>query len=184
MGRVSVLALVGLLLTSISTEASASELRLGLSNHDVRGLEGGVTVQGQFVLGEMPEKPGKVKFRPFVTFSANSSGNLLRGGGGVQLNVPVSKKWFLELQTGIVAHDGQLQPVSPEFPEGRRLREDRRLFYGCPALFHLSPAVGRRIGKRAHLSVYYIHASHGGILCSTDINDGIDNVGARIGFEF
>jgi len=172
------------LLICIQPIAGANELRLGLSNHDVRGIEGGLTVQGQFVLGDLPQTRKKVKFRPFVAFSANSAGNLITGGGGIQANIFVSEKWFLEFQGGIIGHNGQLEPPSLEFPQGRRFDRTRRLFYGCPALFHLSPAVGRRIGNRAHLSLYYIHSSHGGILCGSDVNDGIDNIGARVGFSF
>jgi len=62
------------LLICIQPTAGANELRLGLSNHDVRGIEGGLTVQGQFVLGDLPQTRKKVKFRPFVAFSANSAG--------------------------------------------------------------------------------------------------------------
>ena len=182
--RLEIIFLSMILLAFQHTAANASEVRLGLSNHDTRGVEGGVTVQGQFVLGDLPEFPKKLNFRPFLTFSANSDGNLIQGGGGLQVNYLISKNWFLEFQGGIIGHNGQLLPPSAEFPFGRRLDPDRRLLFGCPALFHLSPSVGRRISKRAHLSLYYVHISHGRILCSTNINEGLDSFGGRVGFQF
>jgi hypothetical protein len=51
-------------------------------------------------------------------------------------------------------------------------------------LFHLSPAIGRRVSERANVAFYWEHLSHGQMICDDEKNEGLDNFGIRVGFEF
>jgi lipid A 3-O-deacylase len=173
------LALVGVLVSTVLGVANAGELRLGIADHDARDIEDGINVQPQFVFDSVGPL-ARYDLRPYLHSSWNSDGKLLVGGGGILKQWTGRNDWFFEAAVGIVVHDGRIDLPPRDRPgeRSRVLRNDN--VYGCRALFHLSPAIGRRLDERWIVAAYYEHMSHGQILCS-GVNPGLDNFGVRLG---
>lgn len=84
---------------------------------------------------------------------------------------------FFGVGLGIAVHDGMLTPTHPLPPDGH---DSKAL--GSRALFHVPIEIGVAVGPRLRLSAYFEHVSNGWI--GTNVNEGLDNIGARVGYRF
>lgn len=82
---------------------------------------------------------------------------------------------FFGLGLGLAIHDGALAPQTPS--DGHRLKA-----LGSRALFHVPIEIGVTFAERLRVSAYFEHVSNGWL--GTDINEGMDNLGMRIGYKF
>ena len=82
---------------------------------------------------------------------------------------------FFGLGLGIAIHDGAL---APELPQGGH----RPKALGSRALFHVPIEIGVTYAEKLRVSAYFEHVSNGWL--GTDINEGMDNIGMRIGYKF
>lgn len=94
---------------------------------------------------------------------------------GLAWRQDIAKRLFVAASAAIAVHDGDTH-----FAQGEPLNGDFA-FLGCRALFRFSGEIGVMATERTSVSAYYSHASNAG-LCSE--NEGLDNLGARIGYRF
>ena len=178
----SVLALAGAAL--IGATAQAGEIRLGAAKHDIRDREGGIDIQFEYVFDRMPVLQGQNwGIRPYLVAVTNTDGHIDFGGAGLGPEVTFANNWFAEFQVGVVGHNGRTDLPPPDQAVERQRILDTEITYGCDALFHLSPAIGRQVTERINVALYWEHLSHGQIFCSGK-NEGLDNYGVRVGFDF
>lgn len=155
-------------------------LHLGLLAHDVGPISSGredgaaVNVEAQF---RTPRALMPLLYpRPMI------GGTLALDGAGTSelyagfaWRQDFGSRLFGSASVAIAVHDGDTQ-----YQAGEPLDGDFA-FLGCRALFRFSGEIGAMATERASLSVYYSHASNAG-LCSE--NEGLDNLGARLGYRF
>jgi lipid A 3-O-deacylase len=82
---------------------------------------------------------------------------------------------FFGLGLGLAIHDGAL---SPQVPSGGH--RDKAL--GSRGLFHVPIEIGVTFADTLRVSAYFEHVSNGWL--GTDVNEGMDNLGMRIGYKF
>ncbi len=89
----------------------------------------------------------------------------------------LSPRFFVAGSLGGMIHNGEVEydPVA----DANRL--SNTTFLGCRALFRLAADVGYDVTDHINASVFVAHASNAG-LCSE--NEGLDNLGMRIGYRF
>jgi lipid A 3-O-deacylase len=85
---------------------------------------------------------------------------------------------FLVLGLGLAIHDGALTPGRPVLAKGDH---DLKAL-GSRVLFHVPVELGVMLGDRFTVSVYFEHISNGGI--GAHFNEGLDNLGGRVGYKF
>lgn len=169
-----------------------SEARLGVAAHglDLNGgedaPEGGVNVSGEIVF----VSPGFLRYllapRPFVHGSLNSRGDTSFYGVGLAWEQHVFQdRAFGEIDFGVARHDGIIDRPPPDDPAFADVSANRSLL-GARYLFRVSLGVGYKLSDRWRAQVFYEHLSNGQILNGerTDRNQGLDNVGLRIGYRF
>lgn len=175
-------ALAGLIGMSI-LPASAGEVRIGAAKHDIKGREGGVDIQFEYVFDRMPVMQGRnYGIRPYLVGVTNTDGHINFAGAGLSPEITFSDNWFAEFQLGVVGHDGRTDLPPPNMPVERQYILDNEVTYGCEALFHLSPAIGRKVSDRMSVMFYWEHLSHGQVFCSGK-NEGLDSYGLRFGID-
>lgn len=84
---------------------------------------------------------------------------------------------FFGIGLGFAVHDGALEPNGFVPPGGHC---DKAL--GSRVLFHVPIEIGVTVAERLRLSAYFEHVSNGWL--GTDVNEGMDNIGARVGYKF
>jgi lipid A 3-O-deacylase len=84
---------------------------------------------------------------------------------------------FFGAGLGFAVHDGALNRTR-FVPRGGH--DDKAL--GSRVLFHVPLEVGVTLAERVRVSAYFEHVSNGWI--GTSVNEGMDNVGARVGYKF
>jgi hypothetical protein len=85
---------------------------------------------------------------------------------------------FLVLGLGLAVHDGAITPGRPVLARG----EHDLKALGSRFLFHVPIELGVVLGDRFTLSAYFEHISNGGL--GAHFNEGLDNLGGRIGYKF
>lgn len=97
---------------------------------------------------------------------------------GVEWKAHLTRRFFVAGMVGGAIHNGETDAFDPAVDIGRL---NNTLFLGCRALFRLSADVGYDISERISASVHMSHISNAG-LC--DDNEGLDNLGVRVGYHF
>lgn len=97
---------------------------------------------------------------------------------GLEWKLDVSPRWFVAASGGGVIHNGETDRFDPVADAGR---VGSTVFYGCRALFRIAGDVGYRLTDRVSASFHWNHISNAG-LCSE--NEGMDQIGGRIGLRF
>ncbi|WDI32860.1 acyloxyacyl hydrolase [Hyphococcus flavus] len=97
---------------------------------------------------------------------------------GLEWKLNVTPKWFVAVSPGITIHNGETDTFNPVTDAARAATT---VFYGCRALFRIAGDVGYRLTDRLSASFHWNHISNAG-LC-TD-NEGLDQIGARLGVSF
>lgn len=97
---------------------------------------------------------------------------------GLEWKANISRRFFVAGSVGGAVHNGETDTFDPavDLP-----RLDETLFLGCPVLFRLAADVGVEITEKIAASITWSHISNAG-LC--DDNEGLDNLGVRVGYKF
>jgi hypothetical protein len=186
--RVALLALA----VALPLPAAAQSIRLGLLSHDVPILgeqqEHGIDVNGELDLAPLVPAdaltgvgPGyRWLLRPAPDFGVEA--NTL----GATSQIYFGLTWTADLDTG-----GTLWPdhtvflgigFGPAFNNGYiRSASNTHLSLGSHVLFHPSLELGYRITPRWAISAYFDHSSNAGLARE---NDGMSNLGVRVGLSF
>lgn len=155
-------------------------LHVGVLAHDVGPISSGredgaaVNVEAQFRSPRM--------LMPLLYPRPMIGGTLALDGAatselyaGLAWRQDLGERLFVSASAAVAVHDGDTQ-----FEPGEPLDGDFA-FLGCRALFRFSGEIGVLATERASISAYYSHASNAG-LCTE--NEGLDNLGARLGYRF
>ncbi|MEO1241563.1 MAG: acyloxyacyl hydrolase [Pseudomonadota bacterium] len=97
---------------------------------------------------------------------------------GVEWKAYLAKRFFAAGMVGGAIHNGETDPFDPVADAGRI---NNTQFLGCRALFRLSADIGYDFADRVSASIHWSHISNAR-LC--DENEGLDNLGVRIGYRF
>jgi lipid A 3-O-deacylase len=176
----AMVAAISVALVGAARAGAIDSLHVGVLAHDVgpisSGREGGaaVNVEAQF---RSPRALMPLLYpRPMI------GGTLALDGAatselyaGLAWRQDFGSRLFASASAAIAVHDGDTN-----YEAGEPLDGDFA-FLGCRALFRFSGEVGAMATERASISIYYSHASNAG-LCAE--NEGLDNLGARLGYKF
>lgn len=151
-----------------------SEIRLGAQYHDAAVFntrrERGWDVSGEFLF----VSPRFLEFafapRPHLGFHANTAGDTSQVYFGLSWEATVWQGLFVGFSLGGSVHDGVL----------RKGRIDRQAL-GTRVLFRESVEIGYRFAGGYSISVMFDHVSNARLASS---NQGLDTLGARLGYSF
>ncbi len=193
-------ALAFVVAAGLSTTASAQqtgerykgwELRSGLLAHDVGivtnaedNTESDFDIHGQLLF----PSPGFFKYlgapRPHlgVNLAVDGTSQVFAGftwDAYLAKETPILKNIFLIFDAGGAVHNGEYlsapqDTTNPDFGQPGR-------FLGCRALFRFGAGIGYDINERVSAQVYADHISNLD-LCEPD--DGLNNIGVRLGYKF
>lgn len=179
-------------LFALPAQAQIREVRRAIMAHNTEtnvsknaGKEEGPDVQVEVLWNS----PNWLKFafspRSGVVASVNTQGVTSFAGVGLDWTFPVSKKITIDPYLGYVIHNGDPleNPYAPADSARRAKLNAEELALGSRDLFHLGFAVGYRHGETWTSYLVYEHLSHRHILGGSK-NQGIDNVGIRLGRNF
>ncbi len=136
-------------------------------NSDESGVDGNLELRLRPFFGH----DWSVDILPTVGATVNFSGDTNTVYAGATARYRFTEALFFEGFFGFTVHDANT-PV-----------DANGLDLGCKLLFREGAGLGYQRGKHS-LGVYVSHASHGGIICDEDENDGITSVGLRYGYHF
>jgi lipid A 3-O-deacylase len=186
------LALAMTSLFNLPAQAQISEVRGAIMAHNVEtnvsknaGKEDGPDLQVEVLW----TSPDWLRFafspRPSVVGSLNTQGGTSFAGVGLDWTFPVSENITIDPYLGYVIHNGDPldNPYAPADSVRRAKFNAEELALGSRDLFRLGVAVGYRHSRTWTSYLVYEHLSHGHILGGSK-NQGIDNVGIRLGRTF
>lgn len=158
------------------------EVRVGASIQSAgpiaSNLERGAAVAGEVFFASPRLFSVIGKPRPVIGLSVatdEAATSFAHAGLGWRASLPVSRL-FLDLGLGVAVHDGRVS-----FDPAVDLPRDDNAFLGCPVQFRLSGGPGVRVAPRVTAALQWEHLSNAGIC---DENEGLDNIGVRLGVSF
>lgn len=158
-----------------------SELRGGVLAHD-RGPfggneEDGVAINAEFLFDTPDFLEWALEPRPIIGFSLAPKNNATSHAYlGLAWEQDLWRRLFGYGSIGAAIHDAdQLEEIDPDTNE---INPQKAL--GCRGLLHTSFGLGFRITDRANVALHVEHISNAN-LC--DKNEGIDNIGVRLGWS-
>jgi hypothetical protein len=158
------------------------EVRLGALAHGVWGVENGsVSLNGEFVAKKVWFYPVAPEWRWLIPrfhvgIMGNTGGKTSYAYAGGLWTYDVTRKLFAEIFLGGALHDGSLvgEPVDPG-----------RSGLGCRVEYHLGGSIGYRITPQWSAMVTLDHVSNGkGVWSNCQRNQGLNEVGVRVGYSF
>jgi lipid A 3-O-deacylase len=165
--------------TAIAADGVFDEVKVGVLAHDVafggHHKENGYDINGELLFVSPDFLQWAFAPRPHVGLSINTDGNTDQVYGGLTWTVYGRKgifandgNTFVNFAFGGAVHDGWLQTY-----------DGPRKELGSRILFRESLEVGYWILSNTNVSVYLDHISNAGL---ADQNDGLTNIGMRVGF--
>lgn len=157
-----------------ASESMVSEVRVGAYVHDIDfwsfHRESGTDINGEILFVSPDSFKSIMAPRPHLGGTVNLSGNTSHIYGGLTWQFDLTSEWFLDANLGASIHNGRLDTDD----------EDRKSL-GSRILFRLGGGVGYNLTKKWNVSLQYEHMSNGYL---TDPNEGMDNIGMRLGYRF
>lgn len=162
--------------------ATASEsgvlygFRLGLLVHDIGGLwshkraEGGADWNAELVFRKPSFTLWGGTIFPNVGLSINSQGDTSKVYGGVVWEFLFSNGFFFNIGTGLAVHNGQLESDDANKKQ-----------LGSRVLFREPIEIGFTFYERHRISILFDHISNAYL---ADLNEGLDTLGVRYGYQF
>jgi lipid A 3-O-deacylase len=152
------------------------EMKAGVLAHDVPGLwsnsskEPGTTFNVEAIFApRLDVLWGEI--RPNLGASITTEGGTSYGYAGARYEIDGGWGGFFSAGLGAAVHDGRLAAGDPN-----------RKGLGSRVLFHVPIELGYRFAEHYSISAYFEHVSNGGI--GTNTNEGLDNLGVRLGYRF
>lgn len=170
-----IVALAGLPHAAAAGEGLLSEIKLGALAHDVPVLasrdERGVDFNVEALFASPAALSALGAPRPHVGASINGSGDTSQAYAGLTWEwQPFEAPLWGAFSLGGAVHDGERENV----------REDRKAL-GSRVLFRLGAEVGYDVSESVRVSVLWDHISNAGL---AEENEGLNNVGVRLGYRF
>jgi len=173
--------IVGLILVVLLTSTAAfgadivSEVRGGVYAHDIDfwsfHREDGVDVNGEVLFVSPSFLDVLWAPRPHLGATVNTSGNTSHAYGGLTWELPIfSTDFFVDGNLGLSVNNGRRDTDDPD-----------RKSLGSPVLFRLGAALGYNLTEQVNVSIQYEHMSNAYL---ANENEGMDNVGLRLGYRF
>lgn len=173
-------------------QAKVSEIRGAIMAHNIEtnvsknaGKEDGPDVQVEVLW----DSPDWLRFafspRPSAIASLNTRGETSFAGVGLDWTFPIGARLTVDPYLGYVIHNGDPldNPYAPSDSVRRAKFNAEELALGSRDLFRLGVALGYRHNEEWTSYLVYEHVSHGHILGGSK-NQGLDNIGVRIGRNF
>lgn len=155
--------------------APYNEVRGGVFYHDTMDRESGVDINAE-ILSRWAALAWKTPFldtqsmlRPHFGGNLNTAGDTSMLYAGYTLTIDLTDSLFVEGSFGGMVHNGHTE-------EGQG-----GLALGCNVMFRESASAGYRIDQAWNVTAMIEHSSNNGY-CSD--NDGLTNVGLRVGYAF
>nr|WP_287411473.1 acyloxyacyl hydrolase [Pseudodesulfovibrio sp.] len=179
MGRFVFAFIVVLIVVFVSFPAQAeesilSEVRGGVYAHDISfwsfNRESGVDLNGEVLFISPSCLEAIWSPRPHLGATVNMSGNTSHAYGGLTWEWGLFDDFFMDANLGLSVNNGK-----------RSTDDSDRKSLGSPVLFRLGAALGYNLTEKVNVSVQYEHMSNAYI---ANENEGMDNVGLRLGYRF
>jgi lipid A 3-O-deacylase len=185
-----ILSLLAFVLAPLAALASDRDIPLndvlhhvsfGYLAHDVSGLWSGFRIETAATAENLD-----VVFAPHIdllggTIRPALGGTITNGSGtsygyaDARFEISGPLRTFFGVGLGLAVHDGSLQSE-------QTASEHRKKALGSRALFHVPLEIGVAPTRSIRLSAYFEHVSNGWL--GTSVNEGMDNLGLRIGYVF
>lgn len=187
---VGLAAFVAAVVMTPSARAGIAAVHLGVMDHNIcvtncknADKEGDPNIEGQITF----DAPSFLNWagapRPYVMGSLNTQGDTSFGGVGLEWRWEFADGWALQPGVGYVVHDGELEnPYPNATPEAAAFAEEH-VQLGSRDLFRSSLALTRELTDAWEVQILYEHLSHGQIIGSGR-NQGMDEIGVRLGYRF
>ncbi len=178
------------LMLAPSARADVTEAHVGVMAHNIcvtncknADKEDGPNIEMQLSFDSPSFLSWAFSPEPYVMASVSTSGDTSFGGFGVEWRWDFAEGWAFEPGVGYVVHDGELEnPHAPGTPAAAAFAEEH-VQLGSRDLFRTSLALTRDLPGPWEVQVQFEHLSHGQILGSGR-NQGIDELGIRLGYRF
>ncbi len=167
---------VGDLPATEATDSIFSEIRIGWLAHDIDAVsfnrEDGSNINAELLFTPLPleifHKIGSP--RPHLGTSINSHGDTSQIYAGFTWQWKLPNRFFIEAMFGGAFHDGNTD-----------LETSDRKALGSKVLFRLGTSLGYHINEHINISILFDHISNAYL---KEENEGMDNLGIRIGYRF
>lgn len=200
-----IMALIGLIFAAApSVSAQIAEVKFGITEfaEDTLGIGWAVSAPRSLVTGErlpQPEnsiainaeivfaEPDFLKWalspQPYINGTLNLEGETSFGGAGLLWRQTLGEKFYGDISIGLVAHTGATDiPDDVGFIEAVRLSQTE-IQFGSRILFRPQFALGYRVTDKWSGEIFFEHLSNGSIF-SSEINEGVDNIGVKAARRF
>jgi len=171
---VAVLTMVVLAIPVRAEDSIFSEVRGGVYAHDISfwsfNRESGVDINGEILFVSPSCLEAIWSPRPHLGATVNMSGNTSHAYGGLTWEWGLFGDFFMDANLGLSVNNGKRDTDDPD-----------RKSLGSPVLFRLGAALGYNLTEKVNLSLQYEHMSNAYI---ANENEGMDNVGLRLGYRF
>jgi lipid A 3-O-deacylase len=189
-GGAGILALGAAMMVAPAAHAGVDEVHVGVMAHNIcvtdcknANKEDGPAVEFQVSFDSPSWLSWAGSPTPFVMASVNVAGDTSFVGVGVDWRWEFADGWALEPGVGYVVHDGEtVLPFPSGTPEAAAFTEEHVLL-GSRDLFRTSLGLTRELSGPWEAQVFFSHLSHGQIL-GNGRNQGMDQVGVRVGYRF
>ncbi len=156
------------------SESIVSEIRGGVYAHDISfwsfHRENGMDINGEVLFTSPDWLEAVWAPRPHIGATINTDGNTSHAYTGLTWEWALPADFFVDANLGLSVHNGKLDT-----------NNSRRKSLGSPVLFRLGAALGYNITEKVNVSVQFEHMSNAYI---ANPNEGMDNVGLRLGYRF
>ncbi len=159
---------------AMAQEGIFSEIRGGVYAHDIDlwsfEREEGTDVNAEILFVSPSFLEAIWAPRPHLGATVNTSGDTSHMYGGLTWEYDLPANFFVDANLGGSVHNGKLDT-----------NDDDRKSLGSRVLFRLGAALGYNITEKVNISLQYEHMSNAYL---ADPNEGMDNVGLRLGYRF
>lgn len=151
-----------------------SEVRGGVYAHDIDfwsfNREEGADVNAEVLFVSPDFLEAVWSPRPHLGLTVNTAGDTSHAYTGLTWEYDIFGDFFIDGSLGISAHNGYRDTDDPD-----------RKSLGSPVLFRIGAAVGYNLTEKVNVSIQFEHMSNAYL---ANENEGMDNVGLRLGYRF
>lgn len=167
-------------LTQNAYADAVSEVRVGVLAHDqapiVNNVESGTDLNVEVMFNSPAILDGIGSPRPHVGATIASEGTSILYAG-LNWQHDFNTRWFVSADLGLAAHDGDPLQESEQTPYEQQTEKA----LGCRVVLHVAVGAGYRFSPRWNMGLHYQHLSNA-TLCGS--NEGLENIGVRVGYVF